>query len=182
MNVSVHVAAAAEGDRVAWDAIVDRYNGLVWATARGHRLSDADAADVVQTTWLRLVEHLTRIQDPERVGAWLVTTARRESLRVIAATSRVLPTDQPEEIVDDRGRPGDALLVQERDVMLRRALDSISASCRTLLRVLAADPPPSYEEVSAALDMPIGSIGPTRGRCLERLRSELAGFGITEAS
>jgi RNA polymerase sigma factor (sigma-70 family) len=174
VNVSVQVAAAARGDRAAWDALVDRYNGLVWATARGHRLSDADAADVVQTTWLRLVEHLTRIQDPERVGAWLVTTARRESLRVIAATGRIVPTDHAEEIVDDRGRPGDALLAQERAALLRRALDALSASCRTLLRVLAADPPPSYEEVSAALGMPIGSIGPTRQRALARLQEALS--------
>ncbi len=182
MNASEQLAAAAAGDRAAWNGLVDRYNRLVWATARGHRLSDADAADVVQTTWLRLVENLDRIQDPERVGAWLATTARRESLRIIAASSKTIVTDEQAEIPDDRQRPEGDLLVQERDALLRRALGAISESCRTLLRVLAAEPPPSYDEVSAALDMPIGSIGPTRGRCLKRLRDELEDLGITETS
>ena len=82
------VRAAAEGDQQAWDALVDRFAGLVWAIARAHRLSPADAADVSQTTWLRLVEHLGRIRDPERVGAWLAATARHECLRVIRHAGR----------------------------------------------------------------------------------------------
>lgn len=182
MNVSEQVAAAARGDRAAWNGLVERYNRLVWATARGHRLSDADAADVVQTTWLRLVENLDRIQDAERVGAWLATTARRESLRIIAASQRTVLTDAPAELADDAARPERALLNQERDALLHRAMTGISDSCRTLLRVLAAEPPPSYDEVSAALDMPVGSIGPTRGRCLKRLREQLEQFGITETT
>lgn len=182
MNVSAHLTAAAGGDGAAWRAIVDRYHRLVWATVRGHRLSDADAADVVQTTWLRLVEYLERIEDPERLGAWLVTTARRESLRVIASSARTIPTEDQSDLVDVREKPEAELLVHERDALLRQGLASISESCQTLLRVLAADPPPSYEEISAALDMPIGSIGPTRRRCMERLRKELEAIGITGAS
>ncbi len=182
MSTSALLTAAASGDGVAWRAIVDRYGRLVWATVRGHRLSDADAADVVQTTWLRLVEHLGRIEDPERVGAWLVTTARRESLRVIATSARTIPTDDQSDLVDLREKPEAQLLVHERDALLRQGLSAISDSCQTLLRVLAADPPPSYEEISAALDMPIGSIGPTRRRCMERLRKELEAIGITGAT
>src|SRR3954452_20185839 len=85
------VQAAAEGDQVAWDELVDRFNGLVWSVARAHRLPPRGASDVVQTTWLRLVEHLGRLQDPERVGAWLATTARRECLRVLRHSARLLP-------------------------------------------------------------------------------------------
>ena len=162
---------AASGDRQAWDAIVDRFSSLVWATARAHRLSRDDAADVAQTTWLRLVEHLDRIRDPERLGAWLATTARHESLRVIRRGGREQATDEPDlfEAPDD-ATVDRLLLEQERDGTLWRAFASLSDRCKTLLRILLADEPPSYEEVGAALGMPVGAIGPTRMRCLDRLR------------
>lgn len=179
MNVPAQLTAAARGDANAWNALVERYTPLVWAVVRGHRLGDADAADVVQTTWLRLVEHLDRIEDADRVGAWLATTARRESLRIIASRRRVTETDEMDDVVDHHDGPADTVLRGDRDALLRRALNALGDRCRTLLRVLAAEPAPSYEEVSAALDMPVGSIGPTRGRCLERLRDELAALGIT---
>jgi RNA polymerase sigma factor (sigma-70 family) len=165
------LARAAGGDQAAWDAIVDRFSGLVWATARAHRLSRDDAADVAQTTWLRLVEHLDRIRDPERLGAWLATTARHESLRVIRRGGREQPTDEPDlfEAPDD-DTVDKLLLEQERDGALWRAFASLSDRCKTLLRILLADEPPSYEEVAAALGMPVGAIGPTRMRCLDRLR------------
>jgi RNA polymerase sigma factor (sigma-70 family) len=182
LTLAAQLSAAAGGDRAAWNGLVDRFNRLVWATARGHRLSEADAADVVQTTWLRLVENLDRIQDPDRVGAWLATTARRESLRIIAASSKTVLTEEPADIPDARDRPDGEVLVRERDQLLRRAMGMISERCRTLLRVLAAEPPPSYDEIGAALDMPVGSIGPTRGRCLARLREELEDLGIRDAS
>src|SRR4051794_4680020 len=152
------VRAAAEGDRDAWNALVDRFNGLVWSVARSHRLSTIDASDVVQTTWLRLVEHLGRLQDPERVGAWLATTARRESLRTLRQSVRQVPTEELPEAAGDP-QPDAALLAQERDRALWQAFGGLSERCQTLLRILVADPPPSYEEISAALDMPIGSIG-----------------------
>ncbi|MEH3054712.1 MAG: sigma-70 family RNA polymerase sigma factor [Patulibacter minatonensis] len=182
VNVSAAVAAASSGDRAAWDRLVDRYTPLLWSVARSHRLSDSDAADVVQTTWLRLVEHLGRINDPERVGAWLATTARRESLRLVGASAaRTTPVAEFDDLVEASPGPQDQLLTQDRAAVLRRALAQLPESCRRLLRVLTADPAPSYEDVSAALDMPIGSIGPTRGRCLERLRHECEGLGITDA-
>ena len=87
------VRGAAGGDEVAWRGLVDRFSGLVWAVARAHRLGNADAADVYQTTWLRLAEHIQRIDHPDRVGAWLATAARRECLQSLRAAGRVLPTD-----------------------------------------------------------------------------------------
>lgn len=165
------IRAASDGDERAWGTIVDRFAGLVWATARAHRLSSADAADVAQTTWLRLVENLDRIKDPERLGAWLATTARHECLRVIRGRTRELPTDEPdlfeapvEDAVDRR------LLTDERDRALRRAFATLGERCQALLRLLASPEPPSYVEIGAALDMPVGAIGPTRARCLEKLR------------
>jgi RNA polymerase sigma factor (sigma-70 family) len=176
------IRAAYEGDEAAWNAIVDRFSGLVWSVVRAHRLSPADAADVAQTTWLRLVEHLDRIHDPERLGAWLATTARHECLRQIRLRGRELPTedggvfDTPtlEEPFDRR------LITAERDQALARALRTISERCQALLRMLAAPEPPSYEEIGAALGMPIGAIGPTRSRCLDKLRRsvELAGIEL----
>lgn len=161
---------------------MERFTPLVWATVRGHRLGDADAADVVQTTWLRLVEHLGQIQEPERVGAWLATTARRESLRVLSAGGRTVPTEQFDDLRDERRGPAEAAIERDRDARLRGALGRLGTRCSTLLRLLAADPPPAYADVSEALGMPIGSIGPTRRRCLEQLRAELDQLGISGAS
>jgi RNA polymerase sigma factor (sigma-70 family) len=177
-EVAELVRAAAEGDQVAWDELVDRYNGLVWSVARSHRLSHVDASDVVQTTWLRLVENLGRLQDPERVGAWLATTARRECLRILRFSTRQVVTDElPETPVN--AQLDVAMLTEERDRALWSAFDGLSERCQALLRLLVAEPAPSYDEVSAALDMPIGSIGPTRQRCLERLRGLAEGEGVT---
>ena len=171
MNLNELVGSAAAGDQAAWEAIVNRFSSMVWATARAHRLSRDDAADVAQTTWLRLVEHLDRIREPEKLGAWLATTARHESLRVIRRGAREQPSDESdlfEAPVDDM--LDRLLLDQERDGVLWRAFAKLSDRCKTLLRVLLSDEEPSYEEVGAALGMPVGAIGPTRMRCLDRLR------------
>lgn len=183
MDLGRVVRAAADGDREAWNALVVRFNGLIWGIARAHRLGNADAADVVQTTWLRLVEHLDTIRNPEGVGAWLATTARHECLRVLRVGQRHVLTDgfdlterATDPAVDAR------LLTGERDATIWRAFSELGERCRRLLRILGADPAPSYEEVGAAMDMPIGSIGPTRARCLEQLRRRLAVAGMTAAS
>lgn len=169
------VRAAAEGDQRAWDALVARYQGLVWAVVRAHGLGGADAADVFQTTWLRLVEHLARLRDPASVGSWLATTARRECWRLRRRGTRERPTDVFADTMSSNDPPPENDLVRDEEhAALWRAFERISDRCRTLLRVLMADPPPSYEEVSAALDMPIGSIGPTRARCLGKLREVLS--------
>ena len=153
----------------------------MWATARAHRLAPAEAADVAQTTWLRLVENLDRIKDPERLGAWLATTARRECLRHIRLQSREFVTGEDslfEAPSDDRAEQ--RLITSERNTALRRAFARISERCQGLLRLLAAPEPLSYEEIASALGMPIGAIGPTRARCLDQLRRtpELAALGI----
>ena len=172
------VRAAAGGDQAAWDGLVARFGRLVWSIARAYRLSSADAEEVSQTTWLRLVEHLDRIREPDHVGSWLASTARRECLRVLRAGARELPSDDELPASGDTPGSDDRLLREERDSALWRAFERLSARCQALLRVLMADPPPAYEEVSAALGMPIGSIGPTRARCLERLRAQFGPGGI----
>lgn len=173
---------AGSGDQAAWNELVARHNNLLWAVARSHRLDPADAADAVQTTWLRLLEHIDRINDPSRLGGWLVTTVRRECLRILRRGNRerLNPGDDVAlDVVDELADPVDArMLLDERDAALWTAFSRMPERCQRLLRVLMASPPPSYEEVSGALDMPIGSIGPTRARCLSRLRDLLDGSGL----
>ncbi|WP_194924827.1 RNA polymerase sigma factor [Catenulispora pinisilvae] len=172
--------AAAAGDPEAWHQIVDDYNRLVWSVARGFRLSLADAADVSQTTWLRLVENLDRIQNPDQLAGWLATTARRESLRLIHKTRREVPDSEETEDKapffsdsDDDGDPETALVAEQERTDLWQAFSTLSERCRNLLRVVAVTPLESYTAVAQALGMPIGSIGPTRSRCLEQLKRAL---------
>jgi RNA polymerase sigma factor (sigma-70 family) len=159
---------AAAGDERAWRALVEEFGGLVWAITRAHRLSDADAADVTQVTFMRLVEHLDRLRDPARVGAWLATTARRECLVVLRQRARVIPWgDELPELMDGPEHSA-ALIAQERDATLWTAFERLRPSDRALLRMLVVDPAPSYDEIIAALEMPVGSIGPTRARAVQR--------------
>ena len=177
---------AEAGDRSAWNAIVERYTRLLWSVARAHRLGDADAADVIQTTWLRLVENFGRIADPECLPSWLMTTARRECLRTLRRAGRELVTDSADafaDLVDQHSAPVDArLLTDERDVALWTCFQHLSARCQQLLRILMATPPADYATVSTALGMPVGSIGPTRGRCLGQLRKLATGAGLVGAT
>jgi len=170
------VRAARRGDAAAWDALVALFAGRVRAVIRSYRLSAADAEDVSQVTWLRLVSNLDRIRDPDRVGAWLMTTAAHECLRLIRRRGRQGETDDgwEEAIVSDDPGVDSRMLAAERDQALWRAMGMLTAGCQRLLRLLASDPPPSYEEISAVLEMPAGSIGPTRRRCLDHLRIQLA--------
>jgi RNA polymerase sigma factor (sigma-70 family) len=134
----------------------------------------------VQTTWLRLVEHLGTLQQPERVGAWLGTTARRESLRLAKVRGQSVDrtSDQDLSVLPDAAPSiEESLLTRERDAELYRAVLQLNERCQQLLRVLSASPPPRYETVSEALGLPVGSIGPTRGRCLEKLRRVLTDQG-----
>jgi RNA polymerase sigma factor (sigma-70 family) len=174
--------AAAAGDERAWSALVDEFSGLVWAVVRAHRLGEADGADVAGATWLALVEHLGELRDAERVGAWLATTARRECLRALRQARRQVPTaDDFADEFADHVEPAEELMAEQRDVAVWRAFDRLPARDQALLRLLVAEPQPSYQEISAALGMPIGSIGPTRARSLERLRAELARDGLVAA-
>ncbi|RJK96510.1 sigma-70 family RNA polymerase sigma factor [Vallicoccus soli] len=177
------VERAARGEQESWDALVERFAPLVWSVARGYRLGQADASDVSQTVWLRLVEHLRDLREPQALPGWLATTTRHECLRVLRRAGREVPDDDPAGGVAERpsGEPGpEALAVRgERDVLVWQALQTLSDRCHLLLRTLACSPEASYAEVSAALEMPIGSIGPTRSRCLAHLRKALAGVGVT---
>lgn len=173
-QVAALVTAAGDGDREAWHALTRAFGPMIWAIANAHRLRDADAADVSQATWLALLEHLHDVKDPSRLGAWLATTARRECLRVLRERERrvLYGDDYPEHESPDPS-PGDMVMLSERDAALWCSFGRLRASDQALLRLLMADPRPSYEEISAALDMPIGSIGPTRQRALARLREQL---------
>ena len=169
------VMAAARGDEASWKRLVGQYSSLLWAVTRAHNLSSDDAADVVQTSWLRLVEHLAHIRNPDGVGAWLATTARRECLRSLRRTARCQPSDELDVVIDDEVGGADARLLQdERDAALWNAFKRLPRRDQALLRMLTAEPAPRYEEVAAALGVAIGSIGPKRGRALERLRRQFA--------
>ena len=167
------VRRAARQDADAWGRLVERHTGLIWSIARQYRLREADAADVVQTTWLRLLEHLDRLHDEERVASWLATTARRECLRVVAGTRRTIPTDGDAAVFESLASEDcslDQLIAQEDADEVRLALRALPPRWRELMELLMSDPAPSYQAVAAQLDVPVGSIGPTRGRCLRKLR------------
>ena len=173
LDVARLVRRAAEGDRCAWERLVDQYARLIWAITRDFKLGESDAADVSQVTWLRLLENLHKIQNPDRVGSWLAATARNECLRCLAARKRVVLAEDdivlegggtPEPEVDER------LLLAERSQIVREALSRLPWRWQRMLELLMADPPASYAEISEQLALPIGSIGPTRSRCLARLR------------
>lgn len=173
------VAGAVAGEQKAWDELVDRFTGLVWHVARAHRLSEPDAADVGQTVWLRLVESLPGLREPAAVGGWLATTTRHECLRVLRRAGREVPDDSvalAERPSPDASPDAVVELAEDRH-LVRSALDRLSDRCRMLLRILAYSPDDSYADISSALGMPVGSIGPTRSRCLQHLRRELVAGG-----
>jgi RNA polymerase sigma factor (sigma-70 family) len=172
------VRDASQGDAGAWSALVDRFAPLVWSIARSYRLSQQDAADVSQTTWLRLAEHIHHVRQPERVGAWLATTAGRESLAVIRRGKRQVPSEEDtlNAALDDDNfsdQPAERTLRAAESAELWRAFSGLPARSQLLLRLLFSDPQPSYQEIATLTGMPIGSIGPTRARCLQELRQLL---------
>ena len=167
------VRRAAQGDRNAWERLVDQYARLIWSITGEFKLAESDAADVAQTTWLRLLEHIDRIQHPDRVGSWLAVTARNECLRCLAGRKRVVLGQDTDEMEDAPAFGADIderLLAAERDETVREAMSRLPTRWQRLLEMLMADPPVSYTEISDQLGLPIGSIGPTRGRCLARLK------------
>jgi RNA polymerase sigma factor (sigma-70 family) len=165
------VRRAAAGEAGPWEELTHRFGGMIVAIARSCRLADADVWEVHQTTWLRLVENIGRIEQPERIGAWLATTAKRESLRLARSRDRLSFDDHALALLPDETLPpADAgPLAAEQAMLVRRAFAELPLRCQRLLQHLSQDDVPSYAETSKALSMPIGSIGPTRGRCLEHL-------------
>lgn len=180
------VTQCRDGDRQAWAALVRRYQRLVYTVPRRAGLSDADAADVFQFTFARLVEHLPRLDDAARVRAWLVTTARRETLRLLALQQRVGPipiaagmdadadADPFAQWPDPAPLPEAQLQSLQEQHRVRRALERLDARSRAFVELLfLQDPPLAYAEIAARLGIAEGSIGPTRARCLDKLRRAL---------
>jgi RNA polymerase sigma factor (sigma-70 family) len=167
------VARAAGGDQSAWAQIVERYAPLVWAICTRFRLSSQDTEDVGQNVWLLLVEQLGKLREPAALPGWLATTTQRECLRVVTAAQRSerpgTKLDEAPQFVDDTAID-EEILIAERNAALRAAFAELPPRCQQLLAMLMTDPPQAYAEISATLQIPVGSIGPQRARCLERLR------------
>ncbi len=172
------VARARAGDQQAWNEIVERYAPLVWRMCARHRLFGADADDVGAAVWLRLVERLDSIREPAALPGWLATTTRNECLHLLKAKQRQVPVEEAELPDAEVAASDEWLLREERHIALRAAFASISQRCNALLSLLFREPPPAYSEVSERLGIAVGSIGPTRQRCLDSLRGHpgLAGL------
>ncbi len=173
-SVTALVARARNGDKQAWDELVERYAPLIWSICRRYRLGRADADDVGQVVWLRLLSHLAFLRDPAALPGWLATTTQRECGRVWReARKQEAPgrwpdvADIPDEVT---GVAESELLKAERQAALREAFTQLPSDSQQLIAMLIQDPPVPYAEISAKLGIPVGSIGPTRGRCLEKLR------------
>jgi RNA polymerase sigma factor (sigma-70 family) len=168
------VASARDGDVQAWDALVERYAPLIWSICRRYRLGRADADDVGQSVWLHLVDHLGKIREPAALAGWLATTTRRECGRLVRAAHgphAVVYALDAENMADERADTAEQeVLAAERHAALREAYTHLPPDCQRLVAMLTADPPLPYAEISTRLAMPVGSIGPTRSRCLDRMR------------
>jgi RNA polymerase sigma factor (sigma-70 family) len=170
------VTRAANGDEHAWDALVERYAPLVWCICRRHRLGDADADDVGQSVWLQLTAQLDKVRDPAALAGWLAITTRRECSRVLRAARRSPAVGYVQEGIPDEqtGMAEHELLAAERHAALREAFTRLPPCCQRLIAMLIEDPPAPYAQISAQLGIPVGSIGPSRGRCLDKLRRDPA--------
>jgi len=180
LTVTELVKAAADGEGRAWGEIVARYGNLVRATVAGFRLQQADAADATQNTWLRALERIGTIRDPERLGGWLTTTAARECLAVLRRSKRELPVDAFVDQVAWTGpTPETRVLCEERDRAVGAAVAQLPTRRRELVDAIFRGPDADYAQVAQATGMPVGSIGPTRGRALVELRGQMkrGGYG-----
>jgi RNA polymerase sigma factor (sigma-70 family) len=168
------VARARGGDKRAWDALVERYAPLIWSICCKYRLGRADVEDVAQSVWLRLVDHLDKIREPAALPGWLATTTRRECRRLVRTARGPYATLYPfdaETIADEQtGTADQDLLAAERHAALRQAFAALPRDGQQLIAMLIVDPPVPYTQISARLGIPVGSIGPTRRRCLDKMR------------
>jgi RNA polymerase sigma factor (sigma-70 family) len=175
-RLAAQLARAKSGDLTALDAVVEELNPLLWHVARSQGLTSEDAADAVQNTWLELVRQLNTIRSPAALTAWLITTTRREAWRTNARHRKYVgggSVDGLENVPADLPEPDERLSADERLTTLWRHFGKLSDRCRALLRVIAHADRPDYASIAKAMDMPHGSIGPTRGRCLAKLREML---------
>jgi RNA polymerase sigma factor (sigma-70 family) len=168
------VVRARDGDKQAWDELVERYAPLIWSICRRHRLGGADADDVGQSVWLRLVDQLDRVRDPAALPGWLATTTRRECVWVLRAAHgphAAAYAPDIENMPDEQAETAEQeLLAAERRTALREAFTHLPSEGQQLIALLIADPPVPYAEISAKLGIPVGSIGPNRSRCLDKIR------------
>ncbi len=173
-SVAALVARVGDGDQEAWNEIVERYSPLVWSICLRYQLNREDIDDVNQNVWLLLVEHIGSLREAAALPGWLATTTKHEALRVLQAARRrdhaglppedQMPLDPTDTTVEQE------LIIAERNAALRLAFAELPRRCHELLSLLMCDPPPAYAHISATLGIPVGSIGPTRSRCLDRLR------------
>ena len=175
------VSRCRRGEGAAWEALVHRYQRLVYAIVRRVGQDEHMAADVFQTVFARLVVQLPRIADPRRLQAWIVTTAKREALLALRRGQRIVSMTRADDggeeaaefdIADDSPLPEDALAELQQQDLVRRALERMDARCRELLQMLFRDDDDKvrYEDIARRLGVSVGSIGPTRARCLGKLR------------
>ena len=179
------VLRARKGDSDAWDALVERFAPLIWSICHRYSLGRADAEDVGQYVWLRLVDQLDAVHDPAALPGWLATTTQRECLRALrAARTQHACRYEPdvESIPDEQtGMAEHEVLLAERHAALREAFARLPLPCQRLIALLLEDPPLPYAEISARLGIPVGSIGPSRGRCVEKLRRDPAITALIDA-
>jgi RNA polymerase sigma factor (sigma-70 family) len=179
------VTRARNGDQQAWAALVERYAPLVWSICRRYQLGHADAEDVSQNVWLRLVGQLGNLRDPAAIPGWLATTTQRECLRAvgIARSPRAAALAPEVDNIPDieTGMAEQELLIAERHAALRDALSHLPPCCQQLIALLTEDPPVPYAQISTRLGIPVGGIGPSRGRCLDRLRRDPAIAALIDA-
>src|SRR5215475_8625868 len=179
------VKRAKDGDQQAWDALVERYAPLIGAVCRRYRLGSADAEDVNQSVWLTLVDQLAALREPAALPGWLATTTQRECGRVLRAARKPQTgwyAPDTEDIADEQAATAEEELLQaERHAALREAFTYLPPSCQQLIAMLIQDPPVPYALISAELGIAVGSIGPTRRRCLAKLRRHPAIAALIDA-
>jgi len=173
-SVTALVLRVRDGDQAAWDELIERYSPLVWSICVRYQLARHDIDDVGQSVWLLLVEQIGRLREPAALPGWLATTTRHECLRILRAARRPDQVELPPEgqmpSDPDAAMIEQEIIVAERDAALRAAFAELPPGCHELLSMLMSDPPCAYADISVTLGIPVGSIGPTRARCLNRLR------------
>ncbi|MBI2708464.1 MAG: sigma-70 family RNA polymerase sigma factor [Actinobacteria bacterium] len=179
VDAAALLSASVAGDRAAFAALVDLYRGVVWSVIRAHRLSPADADDVFQLVFLRLYERQGSIRQASHVGGWLATTTRRECWALMERAARRRDVTIVDDLAESAASaasdgPEAGLVADERRRAVLEAWASLGAPCRDLLRLLGVDPPLSYDDIAEALSMKRGSVGPTRQRCIDKLRAHPA--------
>lgn len=164
---------AREGDEGAWDSLVERMDPIIWSVVRSFRIDHATAKDVAQTVWMKVIENVDRIDDPDRLPGWISTTARREAMAVVRKGQKTVPTDFRYDL-EDVGQTVEETVIDLEDYdTVREAFTTLRQSDQELLRLLVLDPPLSYQEISELTGLPVGSLGPTRARALRRLEQAM---------